>query len=321
MNVKVTQLNGFENAENTSYHSIPCIIHFLPGCNDYEQSWRDLNPECMIISWDSPSLEKVVKNSIAKNISIDYSKDEFVVSSVLCYQYGGIVISKPEKCFVRLQNVLGCLSNTLLAVFSLSGSSLLDNSILISSPKINAFNSLMEYFDQAKKQNKPTAVVFRDFVKSSMDASNNGAIVCLHSSVKNKMTKETKIEYIQTLTTLESHLPSSDFFKIITPSTFSDQVTPWLTKLGFKESSTEKTGILVIDSESFNKEAPVPDAIAAVLAFQDCVLCDDAIVIVAHSPPGGISLDMMLIPQLTMLNASEIYRTDHVAWKLAKKSS
>lgn len=320
MNVKLTELDGKWNVgENTSYHSIPCIIHFLPGCNDYEQSWRELNPECMIISWDSPSLQKVVKNSIAKNIHIDYAKDEFIISSVLCYLYGGIVISKPEKCFIRLQNVLGCLPNTLLAVFALDGSSLMDNSILISSPKINAFNSLMEYFNQAKQQQKPTAVVFRDFVKSSMDASNDGAIVCLHSNVKDKMTKEPKIEYIQNLSILENHLPSSEFFRVITPSTLSGQVTPWLTtKLGKKESSTEKTGILVIDSDMFDKEAPVPYAIAAVLAFQECVLCDDAIVIVAHSPPGGISLDMMLIPQLTMLNAKEIYRSDHVAWKLSK---
>lgn len=321
MNMKLTELDRFENAENTSYHSIPCVIHFLPGCNDYEQSWRELNPEFMIISWDSPSLQKVMKNSIAKNIHIDYAKDDFVVSSVLCYLYGGIVISKPEKCFVRLQNVLGCIPNTLLAVFALGGSSLLDSSILISSPKISAFNSLIQYFDQAKQQSNPnpTAITFRDFVKSSMDASNDGAIVCLHSNVKDKITKEPKIEYIQNLSILENHLPSSDFFRVITPSTLSSQVTPWLTsKLGKKESSTEKTGILVIDSDMFDKEAPVPHAIAAVLAFQECVLCDDAIVIVAHSPHGGISLDMMLIPQLTMLNAKEIYRSDHVAWKLAK---
>lgn len=319
MNIKLTELDGFENAEKTAHHSIPCIIHFLPGCNDYEESWRELNPECMIISWDSPTLKKIVKNSIAKNIDIDYAKDDFVVSSVLCYLYGGIVISKPEKCFVRLQNVLGCLPHTLLAVFALGGSSLLDNSILISSPKITAFNSLMEYFNQAKQQSNPTAIVFRDFVKSSMDASNDGAIVCLHSNVKDKITKEPKIEYIQNLSILENHLPSSDFFRVITPSTFSGQVTPWLTtKLDKKESSTEKTGILVIDCDMFDKEAPVPQAIAAVLAFQECVLCDDAIVIVAHSPPGGISLDMMLIPQLTMLNAKEIYRSDHVAWKLSK---
>jgi len=274
----------------------------------------------MIISWDSPSLQKVVKNSIAKNIHIDYAKDEFVVSSVLCYLYGGIVISKPEKCFVRLQNVLGRFSNTLLAVFALGESSLLDNSILISCPKISAFNSLMEYYVQAKKQNKPTAVVFRDFVKSSMEASNDGAIICLDSNVKDKMTNETKIEYIQNLNILENYLPSSSFFKVITPSTFSGQVTPWLTKIGMKESSTEKTGILVIDSDFFDNDAPIPHVIAAVLAFQDCVLCNDAIVIVAHSPPGGISLDMMLIPQLTMLNAREIYRTDHVAWKLSKRN-
>lgn len=49
----------------------------------------------------------------------DYAKDDFIVSSVLCYLYGGIVISKPEKCFVRLQNLLGHLPNTLLAVFAL----------------------------------------------------------------------------------------------------------------------------------------------------------------------------------------------------------
>jgi hypothetical protein len=321
MNVKLTELDGFENAANTSItqcHSIPCIIHFLPGCNDYEQSWRELNPECMILSWDGPSLQKVLKHSIAKNIDIDYAKDDFIVSSVLCYLYGGIVISKPEKCFVRLQNLLGRLPNTLLAVFALDGSSLLDNSILISSAKIGAFNSLMEYFHQAKQQNKSTPVIFRDFVKASMDASNDGAIVCLHSNVKDKLTKEPKAEYIPNLSILENHLPSSEFFRVITPSTFSDQVTPWLTtKLGMKESSTERIGILVIDSETFNKDAPVPQALAAVLAFQDCVLCDDAIIIVAHSPPGGIGLDMMLIPQLTILNANEIYRSDHVAWKLS----
>ena len=130
--------------------------------------------------------------------------------------------------------------------------------------------------------------------------------------------KEPNIEYIQTLLMLESYLPSSDFFKIIEASTFSSRVTPWLTRLGKQESNTEKVGILVIDSDKFDKEAPVPQAIAAVLAFQDCMLCDDAIVIVAHSPAGGISLDMMLIPQLTMMNAKEIYRSDYAAWKLSK---
>lgn len=320
MNIKVTD---FELTENTSYNSIPCVIHFLPGCNDYEQSWRDLNPECMIISWDTISLQKVVNNSIASNINIDYSKDDFIVSSVLCYLYGGIVISKPEMCFVSLRNLLGHLPNTLLIVFELGESSLLDNSILISSAKISAFNSLMEYFFQAKKQHKSTAIVFRDFVKSSMEASNDGAIVCLHSNLKDKMTKAPKLVYHQDLVMIEKHIsfvPKS--FKIIRPSTFSSQVTPWLNKLGMTEindSSAEKIGILVIDSETFNKEAPVPHAIAAVLSFQDCILYDDAIVIVAHSPPGGISLDMMLIPQLTTMNAKEIYRSDHVAWKLSKK--
>lgn len=321
MNLKLTDLDGVDKSENTSFHSIPCIIHFLPGCNDYENSWRELNPECMIISWDGPSLQKVVKKSIANKIhNLDYAKDDFILSSVLCYLYGGIVISKPEKCFISLQNLLGRLPNTLLAVFALEESSLLDNSILISSPKISAFHSLMEYFYQAKQQSKSTAIVFRDFVKSSMDASNDGAIMCLHSNMKDKLTKEHKIEYIEKLSILENHLPSSDVFKVITPSTFSGLITPWLTtKLGKKESSTEKIGILVIDSGTFDKEAPVPDAIAAVLAFQNCVLCDDAIVIVAHSPPGGISLDMMLIPQLTVMGAKEIYRSDHVAWKLMAK--
>ena len=232
------------------------------------------------------------------------------------------MISKPEKCFAKLQNLIGCLPNTLLAVFAFNESSLLDDSILISSAKISAFNSLMDYFDKSKQQAKPTGIIFRDFVKASMDASNDGAIVCLHSNVKDKMTREPKIEYIKNLSIIENHLPSSEYFRVITPSTLSGQITPWLTtKLGKIESCREKTGILVIDSDKFDKEAPVPHAIAAVLAFQDCVLCDDAIVIVAHSPPGGISLDMMLIPQLTMLDAKEIYRSDHVAWKLSKKKN
>lgn len=315
MNIKLTDINVFDS-NNTSC-SIPCIIHFLPGCNTYEQSWKELNPEYIIISWDSSSLQRVISNSIANKIDIDYAKDDFIVSSVLCYLYGGIVISKPEKCFISLNKLLGHLPKALLAVFALPESSLLDNSIVISSARINAFNSLMEYFFQAKRQNNSTAIVFRDFVKSSMDASNDGAIVCLHPNVKHKITN---MQYIQTLSTLENHVPSSDFFRLITPANFSSQVTPWLIQLGKKESkeSSEKIGVLVIDSDTFDKEAPVPHAIAAVLAFQDCVLCDDALVIVAHSPPGGISLDMMLIPQLSMMKAKEIYRSDYVAWKVSK---
>jgi hypothetical protein len=321
MNVKLTDIDFLKHTKNDSTHNIPCIIHFLPGCNDYEESWRELNPECIILSWDVSSLQRIISNHhIAKNIQIDASKDDFVISSLLCYCYGGIVISKPEKCFVGVRHLLNNLPNTLLAVFSLSGSSLLDNSIVISSAKLGALNSLMEYFMHAKQQNKSPSIIFRDFVKSSMDASNDGAIVCLHSNVKDKITKEPKIEYIESLSTLENHIPSSNFFKIIEASEFSSRVTPWLTKLGKQESTTEKVGILVIDSDKFDKEAPVPQAIAAVLAFQDCVLCDDALVIVAHSPTGGISLDMMLIPQLTMMNAKEIYRSDHVVWKLGSRN-
>ena len=319
MNVKLTDMDIVNNTNINSTHNIPCIIHFLPGCNDYEESWRELNPECVILSWDVSSLERIISNHhIAKNIKIDFSRDDFVISSLLCYFYGGIVISKPEKCFMSVRHLLYNFPATLLVVFSLSGSSLLDNSIVISSAKLGALNSLMEYFMHAKQQNKSSSVVFRDFVRSSMDASNDGAIVCLNANLKDKMTKEPNIEYIQTLLMLESYLPSSDFFKIIEASTFSSRVTPWLTRLGKQESNTEKVGILVIDSDKFDKEAPVPQAIAAVLAFQDCMLCDDAIVIVAHSPAGGISLDMMLIPQLTMMNAKEIYRSDYVAWKLSK---
>eukprot|EP00966_Prymnesium_polylepis_P144846 3344635-Prymnesium_polylepis.1 len=126
----------------------------------------------------------------------------------------------------------------------------------------------MEYF--LKAQNK-SSTVFRDFVKSSMDASNDGAIVCLHSNVKDQLTKAPKIQYNKNLASLESMLPSSDFFKIINPSTLSGEIMPWLTQLGKKETdlSTEKIGILVIDNETFNKEAPVPEAIGAVMAFQD----------------------------------------------------
>lgn len=318
MNVKLTDLDiCYQTPGATS--SIPEIIHFLPGCDDYLESWKELNPEFLMISWDTPSLERMRKNSIASHLPLDVKYD-LIVSSALCYHYGGIVISKPEKCYVSLRNLLGFLPNTLLAVFALGGSTLLDSSIIISSAKISAFSSLMEYFLQAQKQSKSLPVVLRDFVKSSMDASNEGAIVCLHSNVKDKLTRAPKIKYNKDLMSLESMLPSSVFFKIINPSTLSSEIIPWLTAMNKKEtdSPTEKIGILVIDNETFNKEAPVPQAIAAVIAFQDIVLCDDAIVIVAHSPPGGIGLDMMLIPQLTMMNGKEIYRTSHVAWKLAK---
>ena len=319
MNVKVTDLNV---TKNNTKHNIPNIIHFLPGCNDHQESWKEFNPEFMIISWDNESIQKVLKQSILHETHIDLVKDDFIISCILCYVYGGVVITKPEKCFLSIQHILGNIPTTLLALFSLSESTLLDTSILIASAKISAFTSLMEYFLLAKKQSKSTAVVFRDFIMASMEASNDGAILCLHSDVKNKLTKappETK--HNKKLIELETMLPSSNLYKILNPSLLASEIKPWLTHLGKIEASlntTDEIGILVIDSNTFNQAAPVPDAIAAVVAFQEVMLCDDAIVIVAHSPLGGISLDMMLIPQLTIMNAKEIYRTDHVAWKLAR---
>ena len=315
MNMKLTNI---ELSENESKHNIPNIIHFMPGCDDHEKSWRELNPDFVIMSWDFESLNKMIKQSILKNVKIDFDKDHFILACVLCYNYGGVVISKPEQCFVRIQNLIGHISSTLFAVFSLPESTLIDDSIIMSSAKISAFSQLLEYFVQAKGQNKPTAVVFRDFVKASMEASNEGAIVCLHSNVKNALTKAHKKCDDNTFKSLESILPSSNLYRTINPSNLSDKIVPWLVGAGKSEAKadSESIGILVIDKGAFNFEAPVPHAIEAVLAFQEVKLCDDAIVIVAHSPEGGISMDMMMIPQFTMMKAKEVYRTDHVAWKL-----
>lgn len=319
MNVNLTE---FEVKSNDVKHNIPNIIHFLPGCNDHQESWKDMNPDFIVISWDHVSIQKVIKSTDALcGMQLDVAKDDVVLSSILCYHYGGVVISKPEKCFTSLQSLLGHIPSTLLAVFALPGSSLLDTSIVISSAKISAFQSLIQYFAQAKQKNQSTPVVFRDFVKSSMSASNDGAIVCLHSIIKDKLTKAPEIKYNKNLLSLENMMPSSHLYRMINPSELSSNIAPWLTKLGKTESnkSSDTIGILVIDQETFNKDAPVPEAIQAVLNFQDVLLCDDAIVIVAHSPSGGISLDMMLLPQLTLMNAKEIYRSDHVVWKLSKK--
>jgi hypothetical protein len=317
MTIKITDI---EVHENDTKHNIPNIVHFLPGCNEFEDSWRKLNPEFVFLTWDNDSLKRVIDNT-KPFLNLDLSKDEFVVSSILCYNFGGIVITRPEKCFLKLQNLLGNISNTLLCVFLLDGApdGSLDSSIMISSAKISAFSSLMEYFKQAKTHSKSTNMVFHEFVNSSMLASNDGAILCLNSTIKNKLVKEEKTMHSSFRSQLlEGKLPSSDFYKIINSSHLASEVLSWLNKLNKKESKNDgdKIGILVIDNAEFDEDKPIPQAINVVLEVQKVNLCHDAIIIVAHSPATGISLDMMLLPQMHLMNGKEIYRNDHVVWKL-----
>lgn len=314
-----------ELSQTNNKHAIPNIIHFLPGCDEYETSWKDMNNEFVILKWDADSIARVLKNTEKiKDLHLDFVKDNLAIASTLCYHFGGIVITKPEKCFQKVHSLLGSLPTTLLAIFALADTQI-DDSILISAPKIGAFTSLFEYFVQAKKQSKSIKSVFSDFVKTSMQASNPMAIVCLHQNVKEMLTKKPPQEDFMTI--LSPHLPNTtDYFQVIQPSGLSSRITPWLKSLGkcdvvHSANKNVKVGILVIDKETFDGEAPISAAIEAVLAFQNVNLSQDAVIVVAHSPSGGIALDMMMIPQLHHLKAKEVYRTDHVAWKIDSRNS
>lgn len=310
-----------------SHNVIPHIIHFLPGCDDHETSWKDMNDEFVILKWDGESIARILRNTAKiKDLHLDFVKDNLAIASTLCYHFGGIVITKPEKCFQKLHNLLGSLPETLLVTFALTDTlndTLIDDSILISAPKIGAFTSLFEYFVLAKQQSKSTKSVFTEFIKTSMHASNPKAIVCLHQDVKEKITKKPQEDF---MTILSPHLPTeTDYFQVIQASELSSRITPWLQSLGkcdivHSANKNVKVGILVIDKDKFDMEAPISAAIEAVLAFQNVNLCQDAVIIVAHSPSGGIALDMMMIPQFHHLKAKEVYRTDHVAWKLNSKN-
>ena len=310
-------------SQTSDKHAIPHIIHFLPGCDEYETSWKDMNNEFVILKWDADSIARILKSTEKiKDLHLDFVKDNLAIASVLCYHFGGVVITKPENCFQKLHSLLGNLPTTLLATFSLADLQI-DDSILISAPKIGAFASLFEYFVVAKQQSKSIKTAFAEFIKASMHASNPKAIVCLHQDVKEKITKKSQEDF---MTILLPHLPTAtDYFQVIQASGLSSRITPWLQSLGkcdivHSENKNVKVGILVIDKDQFNMEAPISAAIEAVLAFQNVNLSQDAVIIVAHSPSGGISLDMMMIPQFHHLEAKEVYRTDHVAWKLNSKN-
>ena len=311
-----------ELTQNNNKHAFPNIIHFFPGCDQHENTWRELNDDFVILKWDAESLQRIIKNTeILKDLHIDFSKDTLAIASAICYNFGGVVVTKPGQCVKKLQNLLGHLPTTLLAVFYITETHI-DDSILISSPKIGAFTALFQYFSQAKSQRLPVSQVFHDFVKSSINVSNAKAIVCLHPNVKASLTKgineiDTKIKNL-----LNTNLPESKYFHVVNPHVLSERLIPLLQSLGKCASANAththqvQVGILIIDRKDFDMDAPIPAAIEAVLAFQNVNLSDDAIVIVSHSPEGGIGLDMMIAPQLYHLKAKEIYRTDHVAWKI-----
>lgn len=319
MSLHVTQL---EAGGSQSTHSIPHIVHFLPGCNEFEQSWRDHNPEFVFLSWDHESLERIVtQTQKITDVALQLGRDDLVLATILCYHYGGVVVTKPERCFASLASVLQDVAGTLFLVFAHADKeNALDSSVIVSTAKIGAFLSLLRYLARAAERRQPMPVVFRDFVVSSMQASSDRAIVCAPASVKDGLTKPPTPKFDQKLVALESVLPASSVYELVAPSALAETIVPWLHSLGKTrrgDGDGENVGILVVDDAAFDAEAPVPQAVRAVLAFQDVDLSDDAIVFVAHSPPGGIGLDMMLVPQLqSVMRGEEIYRTDHVVWKL-----
>lgn len=305
---------------------IPSMIHFLPGCNEYEQSWRTLNPEFVAISWDHESLQKVLKATPhLEDLKLGFPDDELLYSTILCYHFGGVVVAKPERCCVRLPALLSALPHTLLATFQSRDNSGFDTDIIVSTAKISALVTLFKYFSQSRSKKSSLKNVFRDFICSSMKASSDGAIVCLDTHVKLLLTSTSKkIKNLDLsgfdLALIEKNFPkSNNNFRLLNPSNLSCPLESWLTSQGKTETKNEheneKIAILVIDRDSFNMDAPVPDAIQTVLDFQDVNITEDALIIVAHSPSGGIAMDMMLHPQLHMLKAKEIHRSDFVIWK------
>lgn len=295
----------------------------MPGCDEHIEQWRELNPGFLMICWDSASLVDVLKQtpSISEISAFDHTKNRCVLAAAVAYQFGGIVVSTPETCATSLSEFYSNIASTLLATFEQPGSTSLDSSLVICSPKIGAFASLFQFLQQAILRQKPAELVFRDFVLQSKAASHENAILVLPPEKKDDITGRSRAPTVdfKPAPLLQSILPAARSYSIRgTASTLSHTLTPWLESMGFikAESDTAEVAVLILDSETFDQAAPISGALAVVTDLQNVSLAPDALVFVAHCTADKAGMDMLMQPQMQLYNAKEVYRTDHVAWKL-----
>lgn len=301
-----------------AHYAIPNIVHFLPGAREHESQWTEQNPEHVNLYWDAESLERVrSKCPFVAGLDMQFcEKTRLVYMVMLAYNYGGVVVSRPLQCCSPLRGALEKTPTSLLMAFRGEGGGL-DWSVLMSSSKISAFLTLLDYFAKSAAQLKYTyEKVFEDFFESSMKASNENAIVYLdHSVMRSLFVPQPESSFRD----LKGLLPEGEFSFVAagdeTPLLL--EFVEWASSLGgTRVCESEPAGVVMIDNKNFDGDAPVPVALTVAMDFQKIKkLLPSALVVVANCDKDEPGMDMLLQPQLQLMGATEVARCGFAVWR------
>lgn len=317
------------------YVSIPAIVHFMPGCADNAQEWKNANPGFLGIQWDDASLKDVIQNVPSLRDVKPKNTDEARLIDILAvaFTFGGVCMSVPMAGVCRLQQTLLKYPTTLLIVFGEIGSELLsvDTSLMISSAKISAMLSLFELFVKAPQHDFKT--LLKDFVKVSAQASNDTAIKTLPMSDLRTIVNETaspssSLDLKDLVTYFERKSLRGKKIHSTSRTIFSEQLMEQLNQIGAirHESDSSNYDIVIIDNEDFDYEKPVTQALQNANEFQHIVeKCnDDAIVVLNNAPQDQTGADMFMRQQLEFLKAKPHWfpkTSQTVAWEFSGLSN
>lgn len=314
---------------NTEYVSIPAIVHFMPGCADNAQEWKNANPGFLGIQWDDASLKDVIQNvpSLRDAKPKNMEESRLIETLAVAFTFGGICMSAPLAGVCPLQRTLLEYSTTLLIVFGEVGSEItsVDTSLVISSARISAMLSLFDLFVKAPQHN--FKMIMKDFIKASARASNNGAIEMLPmSSLRTFVNAAPSASSSLDLNDLVIHLETKSLGGKKVHSTsktmFSEQLMERLNRGGaVRHSDSSNYDIVIIDNPEFDYDKPVTQALANANEFQNIVTkCNsDAVIVFSNAPQDQTGADMFVRQQLEFLKAKPQWfpnSLQSVAWQL-----
>ena len=305
-------------ASKTTTVSIPSIIHFMPGCADNAQEWKNANPGFLGVQWDEASLREVVdavphlRDAKPRGTEEERLIDTLAVS----YTFGGVCMAAPMRGVCTLHTaLLEKHPSALLIVFGDTGPdggvlSTMDATLMISSAKIGAMMSLFDLLPRTPAGGIRKMVT--DFIKASAQASHQSAVEALPmATLRSFLHRPSDASSSLDLSPLAQHLVAAAregmSVHCAAPTAFTEALTERLRRAGAKsDAASSKHDVVLVDTQDFDFDRPVPQALQNANELQSVVgECNpDAMIVFTNAPQDQTGADMFLRQQLEFMKAT-----------------
>lgn len=290
-------------ADANMHSNIPKLIHFLPGTQVDKAEWKERNPGYVGLSWDVQSIwqtiESVPEIKMISKQFMEATCSTLLYTLTVLYAYGGVCISsscpivavdgylqKNEKCILLLSRDVSY------------------QPLIMSSARVQAY---LSFCIHASRSSNHPSDDFKLFFEKCMEQSGEavGSIEVTTSGLPAGYEN------------VEAHVHFENNYVAATGDTeFEQQILDYMYSKGAVKSD-DVYNIIVIDSASFDYEAPVPHALHMANVFQKRLAKRDVplTVIVNHTKkePGG---DMFINMQLQCMNAKLLSRENCAIWSV-----